>query len=109
MTRICLMKMPNGWVLKRSILLNCLVGLILSPFTHVRNFLSATALAAANGAILPSLTDIQTLAPKALGGKGVLGDAYKLTAGRVFGTLPEEQAAPELMAKPSISKDITAI
>ena len=65
---------------------------ILSPFTHVRNFLSATAFAAANGAILPSLTDIQTLAPKALGGKGVLGDAYKLTAGRVFGTLPEEQA-----------------
>ena len=65
---------------------------ILSPFTHVRNFLSATAFALANGAILPSLTDIQTLAPKALGGKGVLGDAYKLTAGRVFGTLPEEQA-----------------
>jgi hypothetical protein len=24
--------------------------------------------------------------PKVLGGKGVLGDAYKLTAGRVFGT-----------------------
>ena len=65
---------------------------ILSPITHVRNFLSASAFAAANGAILPSLTDIQTLAPKALGGKGVLGDAYKLTAGRVFGNLPEEQA-----------------
>ncbi len=65
---------------------------ILSPFTHVRNFLSATAFAAANGAILPNLTDVQTLAPKALGGKGVLGDAYKLTAGRVFGTLPKEQA-----------------
>ena len=65
---------------------------ILSPFTHVRNFLSATAFAAANGAILPNLTDIQTLAPKALGGKGVLGDAYKLTAGRVFGNLPKEQA-----------------
>ena len=66
---------------------------ILSPFTHVRNFLSATAFAAANGAILPNLTDIQTLAPKALGGKGVLGDAYKLTAGRVFGNLPKDQAA----------------
>ena len=65
---------------------------ILSPITHVRNFISAGAFAAANGAILPNLTDIQTLAPKALGGKGVLGDAYKLTAGRVFGTLPEEQA-----------------
>jgi len=65
---------------------------ILSPITHVRNFLSASAFAAANGAILPNLTDIQTLAPKALGGKGVLGDAYKVTAGRVFGNLPEEQA-----------------
>jgi hypothetical protein len=65
---------------------------ILSPITHVRNFISAAAFAAANGAILPNLTDIQTLAPKALGGKGVLGDAYKLTAGRVFGTLPEEKA-----------------
>jgi len=65
---------------------------ILSPITHIRNFISAGAFAAANGAILPNLTDIQTLAPKALGGKGVLGDAYKLTAGRVFGTLPEEQA-----------------
>ena len=54
---------------------------ILSPFTHVRNFISATAFAAANGAILPNLTDVQTLAPKALGGKGALGDAYKLTAG----------------------------
>jgi len=65
---------------------------ILSPVTHVRNFLSASAFAMANGAILPSLTDIQTLAPKFLGGKGTLGEAYKLTAGRVFGTLPKEQA-----------------
>ena len=63
---------------------------ILSPITHVRNFISAGAFAAANGAILPNLTDIQTLAPKALGGKGVLGDAYKLTAGRVFGTLDKK-------------------
>ena len=65
---------------------------ILSPLTHVRNFLSATAFAAANGAILPGLTDIQTLAPKILGGKGVLGEAYQMTAGRVFGTLPKEKA-----------------
>jgi len=65
---------------------------ILSPITHVRNFLSATAFTLSNGAILPGLTDIQTLAPKILGGKGVLGDAYELTAGRVFGTLPEEKA-----------------
>ena len=63
---------------------------ILSPITHIRNFISAGAFAAANGAILPNLTDIQTLAPKALGGKGVLGDAYKLTAGRVFGTLDKK-------------------
>ena len=65
---------------------------IISPVTHVRNFLSASAFAMANGAILPSLTDIQTLAPKFLAGKGTLGEAYKLTAGRVFGTLPKEHA-----------------
>ena len=65
---------------------------ILSPITHVRNFISAGAFAAANGAIIPSLTDIQTLAPKSLGGKNVLGEAYQMTAGRVFGTLPKEQA-----------------
>ena len=65
---------------------------ILSPITHVRNFISAGAFAAANGAILPGLTDIQTLAPKSLGGKGALGTAYELTAGRVFGTLKKDQA-----------------
>ena len=64
---------------------------ILSPVTHVRNFISAASFAAANGAILPSLTDIQTLAPKVFGGKGVLGEAYDLTAKRVFGTLNTQQ------------------
>ena len=64
---------------------------ILSPITHVRNFISAASFAAANGAILPNLTDIQTLAPKVFGGKGVLGEAYDLTAKRVFGTLNKQQ------------------
>ena len=64
---------------------------ILSGTTHVRNFLSAAAFAAGNGAIIPSLTDIQTLAPRAVGGKGALGDAYALTAKRLFGTITEEQ------------------
>jgi len=64
---------------------------VLSGTTHVRNFLSAAAFAAGNGAILPNLTDIQTLAPKALGGKGALGDAYALTGKRLFGTITKEQ------------------
>ena len=64
---------------------------VLSGTTHVRNFLSAAAFAAGNGAILPSLTDLQTLAPKAIGGKGVLGDAYALTGKRLFGTITKEQ------------------
>ena len=64
---------------------------ILSGTTHVRNFLSAAAFAAGNGAILPNLTDIQTLAPRAIGGKGALGDAYALTGKRLFGTITEEQ------------------
>jgi len=64
---------------------------VLSGTTHVRNFLSASTFALANGAIVPSLTDIQTLAPKALGGKGALGDAYALTGKRLFGTITKEQ------------------
>jgi hypothetical protein len=60
---------------------------ILSPITHVRNFLSATSFALANGAVLPNLTDLQTLAPKFLGGKGVLGEAYDLTGKRILGTM----------------------
>ena len=60
---------------------------ILSPITHVRNFVSASAFALANGAVLPNLTDLQTLAPKFLGGKGVLGEAYDLTGKRILGTM----------------------
>ena len=60
---------------------------ILSPITHVRNFISAGAFAAANGAILPSLTDLKTLAPTVLGGQGVLGQAYDLTGKRLLGTM----------------------
>ena len=60
---------------------------ILSPITHVRNFLSAGAFAAANGAILPSVTDLKTLAPTVLGGQGVLGQAYDLTGKRLLGTM----------------------
>jgi hypothetical protein len=67
---------------------------ILSPITHVRNFLSAAGFAFANGAITPNLTDLQTLMPKAVGGKGTFGEAYRLTGKRVFGTLtPTEQLA----------------
>jgi len=64
---------------------------ILSGTTHIRNFLSAAAFAAGNGAILPNLTDIQTLAPKALGGQGALGEAYTLTGKRLFGTISKAE------------------
>jgi len=60
---------------------------ILSPITHVRNFISASSFAFANGAILPNLTDLQTLTPKWLGGKGVWGEAYDLTGKRILGTM----------------------
>jgi len=60
---------------------------ILSPVTHVRNFITAGAFAAANGAIFPSLGDIKLLAPKALGGEGLIGQAYSLTGKKLFGTM----------------------
>ena len=66
---------------------------ILSPVTHVRNFISASAFAAANGAVFPSLTDIKTLAPKMLGGQGVLGQAYDLTGKRLLGTMTKADDA----------------
>ena len=59
---------------------------ILSPITHVRNFITAGAFAAANGALLPSYGDIKLLAPKSLGGKGLLETAYGLTGKRILGT-----------------------
>jgi hypothetical protein len=64
---------------------------ILSPVTHVRNFMSATLFALANGAILPNISDISTLAPKVLGGKGVIGEARDLTAKRIFGTITDAE------------------
>ena len=60
---------------------------ILSPITHVRNFISAGAFAAANGAIFPSYGDIKALAPKFLGGEGVISKAYDITGKRVLGTM----------------------
>ena len=60
---------------------------ILSPITHVRNFISAGAFAAANGAIFPSYGDIKMLAPKFVGGEGILSKAYDITGKRVFGTM----------------------
>ena len=60
---------------------------ILSPITHVRNFISAGAFAAANGAFFPNYGDIKMLAPKSFGGQGLLGTAKDLTAKRVLGTM----------------------
>ena len=56
---------------------------LLKQFYHQSHTLETykATFAAANGAILPNLTDIQTLAPKALGGKGALGTAYEINSG----------------------------
>jgi len=62
---------------------------ILSPITHVRNFITAGAFAAANGAVFPSFGDIKMLAPKLLGGEGLVGTAYGLTGKRLLGTMTE--------------------
>ncbi len=60
---------------------------ILSPITHVRNFISAGAFVGANGAAFPNYGDIKTLAPKFLGGEGVFSKAYDLTGKRILGTM----------------------
>ena len=60
---------------------------ILSPLTHVRNFISAGAFVSANGAFFPNYGDIQTLMPKSMGGQGVLKQSYDLTGKRILGTM----------------------
>ena len=60
---------------------------ILSPLTHVRNFISAGAFVSANGAFFPTYGDIQMLAPKSLGGQGTFKQAYDLTGKRILGTM----------------------
>jgi hypothetical protein len=66
---------------------------ILSPLTHARNFISASAFVAANGAAFPNYGDVQMLMPKSLGGEGVLGQAYGLTGRRVLGTMTKADDA----------------
>jgi hypothetical protein len=66
---------------------------ILSPLTHARNFISASAFVAANGAAFPNYGDVQMLMPKVLGGEGVLGQAYGLTGRRVLGTMTKADDA----------------
>ncbi len=66
---------------------------ILSPLTHARNFISASAFVAANGAFFPNYGDVQMLMPKFLGGEGVLGQAYGLTGRRVLGTMTKADDA----------------
>ena len=66
---------------------------ILSPLTHARNFISASAFVAANGAAFPNYGDISMLMPKSMGGEGVLGQAYGLTGRRVLGTMTKADDA----------------
>ena len=58
---------------------------ILSPVTHMRNFISAGAFAGANGVFFPSYGNISALAPKILGGKGLFGQAYGTSLKGTFG------------------------
>ena len=66
---------------------------ILSPLTHVRNFISAGAFVSANGAAFPNYGDISVLLPKSLGGQGVFKQAYDLTGKRILGTMTEADDA----------------
>ena len=66
---------------------------ILSPLTHVRNLLSASAFVAANGAFFPNYGDIKQLLPKVLGGENVFTKAYELSGKRVFGTMTKADEA----------------
>jgi len=58
---------------------------ILSPVTHIRNFISAGAFAGANGIFFPSYGNISALAPQLLGGKGLVGQAYGTSIKGTFG------------------------
>ena len=66
---------------------------ILSPITHVRNFISAGAFVSANGAFFPTYGDVQTLLPKSLGGQGVFKQSYDLTGKRILGTMTKADDA----------------
>jgi hypothetical protein len=66
---------------------------ILSPLTHVRNLLSASAFVAANGAFFPNYGDIKQLLPKVLGGENVFSKAFDLSGKRVFGTMTKADEA----------------
>jgi len=66
---------------------------ILSPLTHVRNFISAGAFVSANGAIFPTYGDIQMLMPKSMGGQGAFKQAYDLTGKRILGTMTKADDA----------------
>ena len=66
---------------------------ILSPLTHVRNFISAGAFVSANGAAFPNYGDISVLLPKSLGGQGVFKQAYDLTGKRILGTMTKADDA----------------
>ena len=66
---------------------------ILSPLTHVRNFISAGAFVSANGAFFPNYGDISVLLPKALGGQGVFKQSYDLTGKRILGTMTKADDA----------------
>ena len=58
---------------------------ILSPVTHMRNFISAGAFAGANGVFFPSYGNFSALMPKLLGGKGLVGQAYGTSLKGTFG------------------------
>ena len=66
---------------------------ILSPLTHARNFISAGAFVAANGAFFPTYGDFSMLMPKSLGGEGVLKQAWDLSGKRVLGTMSKADDA----------------
>ena len=90
---------------------------ILSPITHVRNFISAGAFAGANGIFFPTYGNISALTPKILGGKGIVGQAYGTSFKGTFGgktsapfkILRERMQRVDVLGSSVVGKDMDAL
>ena len=90
---------------------------ILSPITHVRNFISAGAFASANGIFFPSYGNIKELAPQLLGGKGMFSQAYGTSFKGTFGgktafgekQLRQRMQRVDVLGSSVVGRDIDAL
>ena len=90
---------------------------ILSPITHIRNFISAGAFASANGIFFPSYGNIKELAPQLLGGKGMFSQAYGTSFKGTFGgktafaekQLRQRMQRVDVLGSSVVGRDIDAL